>query len=188
MVSVNILKFLLPVISLITFSSSTLGEVVGAPITEDLAKVIPRGKLISSVKCNLGPDGIESFGLLIENPDAKKGENALDPYIALKRKEWVLVKISRRLDYERGREADFLEEFWSEKGLVVAPEIRCTSPKRDKDMVDQQGFFVKGAKSMLPDAKHICFSSSVTYSNWTCFTLMGKDSSPEVSFVQMNAD
>jgi hypothetical protein len=158
-------------------------------VAKRIEKSYPGAKILAETRCGIGAKAIDSFGLLIQRQPVKKGDNPLDALIVYKKSDWRLLSLPHRIQYATGGDADFLSDFWSAKGFEGGFEVRCTTPKTDKDInTKAHGVFESFAAALPANTRHLCFAASASYNSWNCFTYNDAKSAPETSFVQMNGD
>jgi hypothetical protein len=170
-------------------NSIAMAKGVPANLEKKVSAAYPNAKIVVEKKCRLGTKAIESYGILLQQPAENKSGPALEAMILYKMKEWKIYKINRGIEYSRGSDSDFLRDYRTPKGYAGGFMIRCTSPKKDKDInVRSNGEFGKFSAALNEKVQHLCFSASSTYNSWVCFTTDDTRSEPETSFVQLNAD
>ena len=171
--------------------STALPEVnIPTEVQAAVNKIYPNSKVLLSTPCKLGEDKKSSYGLLIQaNEDASK--NPLHALIVINnKKNWSVNEVPKKFDFSYGFANDFLADFWRDNSLDGSPKIRCTSPKTDEQInVEANGEFMQSYFSKLkPAIKHLCFSADSIYNSWVCESIKSDSPTPELSFVQMNAD
>lgn len=153
----------------------------------------PNVEVLASTECYLGSKKTHSFGMLIKRKMSEKSKNEHPLFAVIvyfKNDQLHLLELPKAVSYSRGGASDFLADYWTPNGYTGNFEIRCTSPKSDKDISEKANgeFVAKYAAAFKEDVKHLCFSADPVYNSWNCFTVNPSTSTPENSFVQMNAD
>lgn len=105
------------------------------------------------------------------------------------RNAWRIYLLPKTIDTRRAMMSDFLDQFEFNKAESrKLLEVRCINPHTDKMINTQQGGEFIAQESKLTSAMHVCFSASSVYNSWVCYWTKTNTATPQLSFVQFNAD
>jgi len=161
-------------------------------LPDDLSDVLkrsqPNSKVLTATQCDLGASKVESFGLVVH---LGKSANPLGAAIASKRGEnWEVSELPLEAEGRSGGARNFLGDFWRNEGFSKVFKLLCTRIPNDKEYINFKsngeliGQFKKVNNHRI---KHLCFAASDAYNNWVCFSSAPNESSPTISYVQLNA-
>ena len=152
---------------------------------ELIATRYPAATVVShSSLCKSSPKGFEQVGLALKMDKTSAPLHAVIAVLGVQ--GWVLSDMPRKYSYPRGGGPDFLDGF----DETSAPEVRCTTPNHDEFIGTSINglYMLKNSDARKKTAKHICFAADTVYNSWVCYWTPPTKLTPQISFIQMNAD
>src|SRR5262249_53883285 len=141
-----------------------------ADITREMRRTFPNAAILMSTPCRIGEDTLESYGLIANSNN--KEEAPLRAFVAFKKgSKWNVNEGNRRIQNSKGRDDNFLVDFWTSKGFAKDYQLRCTTPGTDVDInTKANGEYSRGFTKKDASTRHLCFQASLQYNSWVCVT------------------